>query len=73
MYSDSDNISSLYENRHLYETNKAIAIRLLPLFLADPQLWKTIQYLRNIKIDKKMSLMVFLEKWEDYPPERLRP
>lgn len=68
-----DNITSLQKNRYLRDPNKVIAVRLLPLFLADPELWKTIQYLRNAKIDKEMPLTAFLEKWEVCLPEILRP
>lgn len=67
----NQNLETLYNNRYDREKNNIIAMKLYPLFIETPELWKTIQYLKEIDVTEKMDLANFLEEWKLKLPEDL--
>ncbi len=65
------NLPDLFKCRYDREKNLIVAINLLPLFNANPDLWISIQYLKYINVTGDMTLKQYLSKWEELIPQKL--
>ena len=68
----SENLGSLSEDRYKRDENRIVAIRLLPLFKANPRLWSAIQYLKSIPVTAEMTFEKFIDCWIQLCPENLK-
>jgi hypothetical protein len=57
----------------LRDRNTTIAIRLLPLFEAEPRAWKAVAFLNHVSADPDASLTQHLAAWRARCPADLRP
>lgn len=60
----AQNKSSLSGNPYLREKNELVAASLLPLFEADPQLWRSIAYLNPAKASASKPFAQYLADWQ---------
>lgn len=67
----SNNLEALYKDRYNRQLNRTVAIRLFSLFKIYPQLWKTIQYLKKVRITNEMDFKIFLKAWKEILPINL--
>jgi hypothetical protein len=67
------NQSALRRNAGLRDRNTIIAIRLLPLFEAEPRAWQTLVFLNHGSADPNASLARHLAAWRSRCPADLRP
>jgi hypothetical protein len=67
------NETALRRNPTIRNWNTIIAIRLLPLFEAEPRGWKTVTFLNRGAHDANESLATRLAQWRSHCPENLRP
>jgi len=67
-----DNISELILDRYKRDKNKIIALQLLPLFIKIPELWKTIQYLKDVIVKDEITLRQYLYEWKKVIPSTLQ-
>jgi hypothetical protein len=68
-----ENQSSLRQNADMRDRNTIIAIRLLPIFEAEPSGWEAITFLNGSLRDRKESLAQRLAEWRSQCPRGLRP
>jgi hypothetical protein len=68
-----ENQPALRENSDLRDWNTIIAIRLLPIFEADPRGWKAVTFLNADFSSTNASLAQHLAAWRSHCPEDLRP
>jgi hypothetical protein len=68
-----ENEAALRQNASLRDRNTIIAIRLLPLFEAEPRAWKTLVFLNRGSADPNASLSQHLAAWRSRCPADLRP
>jgi hypothetical protein len=54
------------------EENAIIASQLFSFFMNQPNHWKTIHYLKCIKVTNKMTLKDFLQEWQQVAPNYLK-
>lgn len=64
----SENLPSLFLDRYKRTENGIVAVHLLPLFTATPDLWKTIQYLNPIHVTADMTFNTYLDEWRKNIP-----
>ena len=59
-----------YYTKHRYKRteNCIIAIKLLPIFTDKPDLWKSIQYIKEISVTDNMDLGQYLSDWKKLIP-----
>ena len=67
----SDNLPELYKDRCKRSKNQIIAIKLLPIFTDKPDLWQSIQYIKEIVITNQMTLEQYLFAWKKLIPLNL--
>jgi hypothetical protein len=67
------NQAALRRNAGLRDRNTIVAIRLLPLFEAEPRAWKTVAFLNHGSADPNASLAQHLAGWRSRCPADLRP
>jgi hypothetical protein len=67
------NEAALRRNPAIRDWNTIIAIRLLPLFEAEPCGWKTVTFLNRGPHNANESLVKRLVEWRSHCPENLRP
>jgi len=65
--------SALRRNSALRDWNTIIAIRLLPLFEAEPHAWEAVTFLNHGSLGANESLAKHLAEWRARCPEDLRP
>jgi hypothetical protein len=68
-----ENQAALRQNAGLRDRNTIIAIRLLPLFEAEPRAWKTLAFLNHSSADPNASLAQHLAGWRSRCSANLRP
>jgi hypothetical protein len=68
----NENFETLYNDRYKRVENRIIALQLFPLFKSRPQFWKTIQYLKFIKVTDEMTFDNFIDEWAEIVPESLK-
>jgi len=66
------NLPALEQDRYMRTHNIFVSLKLLPLFNTIPDLWKTIQYLKLIKVHQEMTFEEFLLSWKEILPEDLK-
>jgi hypothetical protein len=66
------NIEELFKNRYMRKENTIIASQLFPIFMSQPNHWKTIHYLKYVKVTNEMTLKDFLQEWQQLVPEYLK-
>jgi hypothetical protein len=64
---------ALRRNPTIRDWNTIIAIRLLPLFEAEPRGWETVTFLNRGSHNANESLATHLVQWRSQCPENLRP
>jgi len=64
---------ALRRNSTIRNWNTIVAIRLLPLFEAEPRAWKAVTFLNLGSTDTNDSLAHHLEEWQARCPRELRP
>ena len=62
------NLPELYKDRYKRTENQIIAIKLLPIFSNNPDMWKAIQYMKDISITDQMSLEQYFIDWKRLTP-----
>jgi hypothetical protein len=67
----TENLGELFKDRYKRAENRIIALQLFPLFKHRPEFWKTIQYLKLIKVTDKMTFENFLDAWTKLVPDNL--
>lgn len=67
----SEKLPLLFPDRYKRTENRIIAVHLLPLFTATPELWKTIQFLNPIQITTDMIFETYLGEWKNNIPTHL--
>lgn len=67
----SENLQLLFLDRYKRTENRIVAVNLLPLFNATPELWKTIQFLNPIQVTMDMTFETYLAKWRNNVPTHL--
>ena len=65
--------SALRRNSTIRSWNTIVAIRLLPLFEAEPRAWKAVTFLNHGSTGANDSLAHHLEEWQARCPGELRP
>jgi len=65
------NLTELYKDRYKRAENLIIAVKLLPFFTATPDLWKTIQFIKEIAITDDMTFELYLSEWKKLIPASL--
>lgn len=68
----NQNLPLLYDDRYRRELNRIVAVRLLDMFLAHPQMWRLIQYLAKVEYDNTLSLVEYLNRLGTIVPPELR-
>lgn len=69
----TENLDELYKNRYKRTENRIVALQLFQLFKHRPELWKTIQYLKFIKVTNEMTFDNFINAWTELVPDKLKP
>jgi hypothetical protein len=67
------NESALRQNSDMRDWNTVIAIRLLPIFEAEPRGWEAVAMLNRGSRDPKESLAQRLAEWRSRCPKEVRP
>ena len=67
----SENLSTLSRDRYRRTENRIVAVNLLPIFMATPDLWRTIQFIGQINITDKITFEHYLDEWKRKIPENL--
>jgi hypothetical protein len=67
----SENLPALFLNRFKRTENGIVAVHLLPLFTANPDLWKTIQFLNPIQVADTTTFEIYLDEWKKNIPVNL--
>jgi len=68
----SNNIEELFKDRFKRTENRIVALQLFPIFKNNHELWKTIQYLKHVKVTDKMTLKSFMDEWKIQVPDNLK-
>lgn len=68
-----ENKSSLNDNPYLREKNELVAAKLLPLFEAHPELWRSIPYLNPKKTSASKPFTQYMADWQAASPDKTLP
>lgn len=71
----TSNIDDLYKDRYDRPKNKIVAYQLYPIFKNDPDLWRSVLYLKEIEVPNvpsEMDLNAFLIEWQNCLPSDLK-
>lgn len=68
----TENLDELFKDRYKRTENRIVALQLFPLFKNRPELWKTIQYLKFIKVTDEMTFDDFMNTWKEIVPKKLK-
>lgn len=68
----TENIDEFSKNRYRRIENRIVAIQLFPLFKNKPETWKTVQYLKFIKVTNEMTFDDFIYSWMKLVPNNLK-
>ena len=67
------NEPAMRRNAELRDRNAVVALRLLPLFEAEPRAWEAVTFMNLGTQDRRQSLDVFLADWRRNCPPVLQP
>jgi len=65
----TNNLLDLFKDRYKRKENTIIAVNLLPLFVATPDLWNSIQFLQNITVTDDMTFEQYILEWKRLIPQ----
>ena len=68
----TENLDLLFKDRYKRAENRIVALQLFPLFKHRPEFWKTIQYLKLIKVTDDMTFDNFIDVWTELVPDKLK-
>lgn len=69
----AQNRASLRESPYLREKNELVAASLLPLFEADPELWRSVAYLNPAKTSAGKPFAHYVADWQAASPDKTLP
>ncbi len=55
------------------DKNAAVAIKLLPLFEANPEGWRAVHYINESVWDQEQDFPTYLRNWYEHTPKELKP
>lgn len=65
------NVEELFRVSTNRELNRTIAIKLYDYFYNQPELWKTIQYLKEVENSNDLSFAEYFNEWKEKLPKEL--
>jgi hypothetical protein len=63
-----DNAEAMEKDPTDRPRNNIVAVRLLPLFEAEPQHWAAVRHLNDFTPERKETLQEYLQRWHDHTP-----
>lgn len=67
----TNNLSDLFKDRYKREKNLIVAVSMMPIFVTTPDLWKSIQFLKDINVTDDMTFEQYLLDWQKLIPQYL--
>lgn len=68
----TSNITDLYQKPYNRAKNKIVAYQLFPVFKNDLTLWRSVLYLKDVRVTQEMELNTFLIEWQNSLPSELK-